>query len=117
MSQSTPPSNVQIEKTGSAIVARVRVKMLDEQELGLLSRLVDESLSDTNVGVIVFDLSGVQLLPSLSLGKLVELTNKCKANQKRLKLAALSAALKRVLSITRLDRILELSESVEAAIQ
>ena len=117
MSQTPGQTNVQFEKIANAFVARVRVKLLDEPELNLLSRLIDESLSDQNVTVIVIDLEGVQLLPSLGLGKLVEFTNKCKAKENRMKLAGLSPNLRRVLTLTRLDRLLELSDSVETAIQ
>ena len=117
MSQTSGQPSVQIERTASAIIARVRAKLLDEQELSLLSRMIEEAMNDQSLQVIALDLQGVQLLPSLSLGKLVEFTNTCKAHQKRLKLAGVSPSLQRVLTLTRLDRILELSESIEAAIQ
>jgi anti-sigma B factor antagonist len=67
--------------------------------------------------MVVIDLSRVQILPSLGLGALVQISNKCKARGQPLKLAAVQPGIRKVFAITRLDRILDLVDSVEAALQ
>jgi anti-anti-sigma factor len=65
----------------------------------------------------VLDLEKVQLLPSLALGLLVQISHKCKARQQKLKLAAIQPAVRQVFAITRLDRVFEFAATVEAAIE
>jgi len=45
----------------------------------------------------------------------VQLSNKCRARQQRLKLAAVQPQVRQTMSITKLDRILDLVDSVESA--
>jgi len=111
----SPP--VVIENAPDAIVARVNVKLLDDKEIRLLSQLIDESATAPGVGMVIIDLSRVQILPSLGLGALVQISNKCKARSQTLKLAAVQPAIRKVFAITRLDRILDMVDSVDAALQ
>jgi anti-anti-sigma factor len=115
MSETSGPTAVTIEKTANAIIARIQVKMLGDNDLKLLSRLIDESSAEPGINIVVIDLSRVQMLPSLGLGTLVQISNKCKVRQQRMKLAALSPQIRQVFTITRLDRVLELIDTVEAA--
>jgi anti-anti-sigma factor len=69
------------------------------------------------VSVVVLDLARVMILPSLALGMLVQISTKCKARQQVFRLAALSPQLRDILRITRLDRVLEVVDSVENAVQ
>jgi len=112
---SNTPAPVVIEKNGTAVVAHVNVRSLDEADLKLLGQLIDRSAGEAGVSLVVIDLSGVQMLPSLGLGALVQLSNKCKARGQTLKLAATPQSIRKVFAITRLDRVLELVDSVEAA--
>jgi anti-anti-sigma factor len=117
MSETPAPAPITIERTGSAVVARVPLKMLEEKDLKVLGQLVDQSAADPGVTVVVLDLSRVTILPSLGLGALIQISNKCKARQQRLLLASVSPQLRQVFAITRLDRVLEMSESVEKAVE
>jgi anti-anti-sigma factor len=108
---------VVIDKSPNAIIARVHVKLLDDKELKLLSQLIDQSAAEPGVSIVVIDLSQVQILPSIGLGALVQISNKCKARDQALKIAAAQPAIRRVFAITRLDRILDLTDSVDAALQ
>jgi anti-sigma B factor antagonist len=117
MSEASASTPIAIERLGNAVVARVHVKLLDDKDLKLLSRLIDEAAVTGDVNLFVIDLSRVQMLPSLGLGTLVQIANKCRARQQRLKLAALTPQIRQVFTITKLDRVLELSDSVEAAIE
>jgi anti-anti-sigma factor len=104
-----------MERTGKTAIARVKVKLLDDKELKVLARMIDECCGDSDAEAIVVDLSRVQLLPSVALGALVQLANKWKARNKRFTLAGVTPTIRQVFAITKLDRILELADSVEAA--
>ncbi len=116
MSDTSPLPAVTIEKRGSALIATVNAKMLDEKELKQLSAVLDQASADANVALIVVDLSRVQLVPSLGLGLLLRMSQKCEARKQGLTLAALSPQVRKMISITKLDRILKLSDTVETAL-
>jgi anti-anti-sigma factor len=117
MSNTPAPAPITVERTGPAIVARIPLKMLDDAELKHLSQLVDQSAAEAGVTVVVLDMSRVQILPSIGLGALVQISNKCRARQQRMVLAALTPQVRQVFAITRLDRVLEMSDSVEKAVE
>jgi anti-anti-sigma factor len=118
MSDTPASTPVVIDKSANHVIAHVHVKLLDDKDLKLLSQLIDESAgAAAGISVVVIDLSRVQILPSLGLGALVQMSNKCKARGQSLKLAAPQPAIRKVFAITRLDRILDLTDSVEAALQ
>ena len=112
------PAPVVIEKPAADIVvARVHLKLLDDTDLKLLSQQIDQAAGEAGVSIVVIDLSRVQILPSLGLGALVQISNKCKARNQTLKLAGVQPGIRKVFAITRLDRILDLADSVEAALR
>ena len=113
------PAPVTVERTGSAVVARAQVKMLDDEALKTLTRLIDEASGAAGGGVqlVVIELSKVMLLPSMALGLLVQISNKCKSREQRLKLAGVQPQVRQVFSVTRLDRVFQFADSVEAAMQ
>ena len=117
MSNTPASTPVVIEKSGSAVIARVQVKLLDDKDLKLLGQMIDQSAGEPGISTIVIDLSRVQILPSLGLGALIQISNKCKARQQALKIAATPPAIRQVFAITRLDRVFDLVDSVEAAVQ
>ena len=117
MSDAPATDPVPVEKIGQAVVARPQAKLMDDEQLKALAQSIDQVAgADSGVTTVVLDLSRVQLLPSLALGLLVQMSNKCKARQQRLKLAAVVPQVRQVFSMTRLDRVLEFADSVEAAI-
>jgi anti-sigma B factor antagonist len=107
---------VTVEKHGNAIVAALNVKLLDDQSLKLLRQVIDQALEDQTISPLVIDLSRVELLPSLGLGIIVKLAGKCTSANRTLKLAALRPQVRQVFSITRLDGLLNLTDTVEAAL-
>lgn len=112
---SETPTPITLEKRDNGIVIRVVSKMLDEKEFKEVNRLIDEASQGPGVAVVVLDLSRVQLVPSLTLGALVQLSSKCKARQQTLKLASLPPMLRQIFRVTRMDRVLEMADSVDAA--
>jgi len=118
----TPPASatpsIPVEKNGEALIARPQVKMMDDAHLKALGQAIDQNAGeDSGISLIVIDLSKVQLLPSLALGLLIQVSNKCKSRQQKLKLAAVQAPVRQVFAITRLDRIFEFAPTVEAAME
>ena len=109
---------VPIEKTGQTLIARPQAKFIDDQQLKALAQAIDQNAGpNSGVSLIVLDLSRVQLLPSLALGLLVQLSTKCKSRQQKLKLAAVQAQVRKVFAITRLDRVFDFAETVESAME
>jgi anti-sigma B factor antagonist len=107
---------VAVEKKGDALIARPQVKMMDDVTLRRLARSIDDaSESDPGISLVILDLSRVAIVPSMALGLLLQTLNKCTARQQRLKLAAVQPQIRKVLTLTRLDQVFELADSVEAA--
>jgi anti-sigma B factor antagonist len=117
MSETPVKPPVTVERRGEAVVARAQAKTLDEEALKMLTRLIDEaSGTDGGIRLVVVELSGVTMLPSMALGLLVQLAGKCKVREQRLKLAGVSRQVRQVFSITRLDRVFQFADSVDAAL-
>jgi anti-sigma B factor antagonist len=118
MSDAPEATPFTIEKRDVAVIARPELSMIDEDELKTLIQLIDQSAGpNSGITLVVLDLSRIRMLPSLTLGLLVQLSKKCKARQQKLKLAAMQPQVRQVFSITRLDRVFDLSPSVESALQ
>lgn len=115
MSESPTADPIAIETIGSAVIARVNLKLFDDKNIKLMNQLIDQAAGKAGVVTVVLDMSRVQIVPSLGLGALVQISNKCRARQQRLKLAAVQPQVRQTMSITKLDRILDLVDTVEAA--
>ena len=105
-----------VEHADGAIIARAKSKMVDDAALETLIGMVDQaSDAHAGTGLVILDLSSVTIMPSMALGKLLLLLNKCGARRQSLKLAAVQPQLRRVFTITRLDQVFQFVDSVEAA--
>jgi anti-anti-sigma factor len=112
------PAAVAIETKGEAVIARPQAKMMDDAALKALSHAVDEAAgASSGISLVVIDLSRVQIVPSLALGLLVQMSSKCKSRQQKLKLAAVQPMVRQVFAITRLDRIFDFAPTVDAALE
>ena len=107
-----------VEPTETGVIARLNVKLLDDQSLKRMDEMVDKAACGrpgaTN---IVLDLSRVQIVPSLSLGVLLQLVNKYKERRQHLKLAAVQPQVRTAMAITKLDRVFDLHDTVESAMR
>ena len=118
MSDPSPakPKPITVESTDRAVIATPQMKLMDDDALKVLTRLVDEAAeANPAVPLVVIDLSRVTILPSLALGLLVQMANKCQAREQKLKLAGVQPPVRQVFSITRLDRVFQFADSVETA--
>ena len=112
---SEPVRQVSVEEIGSAVVIRVQGRLANEATGQQLLQTID-AIPPTRVGkTVVLDLSGVEFLPTLCLGILVEMQKRCHERSLVLKLAALRPAIRKVLSVTKLETSFEICESVEDA--
>jgi len=116
MSENSPPPAVTIERRGAALIATINAKLLDERELKQLGLILDQAAADPSVTLLVVNMERVQLVPSLGLGLLLRISQKCTAREQALVLAALAPTVRRMFSITKLDRILKLADNVDAAL-
>jgi len=114
----TPDATAVTIENDRAIIARPQAKMLDERALRSLTQSLD-AVSGANAGIrlVILDLSRVSVLPSIALGSLLQMSHQCAARRQTLKLAALQPQIRKVLSLTRLDEVLQLADSVDAALQ
>jgi anti-sigma B factor antagonist len=118
MSDTSSKASIAIEKINGALIARPQIKLMDENSLKALAAAIDEaSGSDAGVTLVILDLSRVAIVPSLALGSLVQVANKCKARQQKLKLAGVQPQIRQIFTITRLDRVFQFADSVETAMQ
>ena len=117
MSDAPKSPSVTVETSGNAVIGRVHVKMLEDKDLKQLGQLIDERAGNPGVSVVVFDMSKVTILPSLAIGVLVQILNKCRARQQKLKLAGLPSQVRQVLTITKIDRMIDLCDNVEDAVR
>jgi len=116
MSETSDETPLTVEHADGVIIARAKMKMVDDGTLKTLSVMIDQA-NDANAGagLVVLDLSSVMIMPSMALGQLLQLVNKCGARRQTLKLAGVQPQLRRVFAITRLDQVFQFADSVEAA--
>lgn len=117
MAEETESKRISSETIGQTLVVRLRMKMMDDKDLAALAELLEPVGPSSGIHVIVLDMSKVQILSSLAMGILVELTEKCKRRQQNLKLAEVVPAALQAIKLTHLDRVLHLSDAVECAIE
>jgi anti-anti-sigma factor len=66
---------------------------------------------------VVLNLANVQFLPSLSIGALVSLLTEFKQKGRRFILVDIQPSIRDVLAITRLDKVFEIHDDVEDALE
>ena len=115
-SETTKP-RMTTETIGQTLVVRLKMKMMDDKDLANLSAEIEPIGPSSGIHVIVLDMSKVQILSSLAMGILVELTEKCKRRKQNLKLAEVVPAAMQAIKLTHLDRVLHLSDTVDVAIE
>jgi anti-sigma B factor antagonist len=103
------------ESLGGCLVIRLKTKVLEERDLSLASDYIAPAGPHSGVKAVVLDFAAVQFVPSLALGLLMKMNEACKKRDQELRFAAVTPQVRDVLKITRLDRVLHLFDTVEAA--
>jgi anti-sigma B factor antagonist len=119
MSESSPPPPpFKLETNQNALIARWRTSVMDEDALKVLARSIDAaSTASSGINLVVLDVAAVTMMPSLALGLVMQISTLCKSRGQKLKLAGVQPPVRKVFSVTRLDRLLQFADSVEAAIK
>src|SRR5687767_7307215 len=106
-----------IERHDDVIVIRLQVKDLDEAHTKAVHADVNAAAEASPGLPVVLDLSSVKFLPSITLGAMVRLGQTFRARNQRLLLAGLQPGIRQVLTITKLDRMFEIQDDVDAALR
>jgi anti-anti-sigma factor len=114
---SQPVRQVSVEEIGSAVVIRIHARLADEATVQQLLQTVAAIPAMQPGKTVVLDLGGVEYLPTLCLGALVEVQKRCQQQSHKLKLAALRPPIRRLLSVTNLEMTFEICESVDEAVR
>ena len=104
---------INTQQTGDVGVLQCAGRMVHAQALSLLK---DAVTSSTQLGVVVLDLSEVEMLDAGGLGMLVSLHDWACAKGIQLKLVNPSKRVRQMLELTRLTSVLHIS-SVEDVVQ
>ncbi len=89
---------------------------VDAEHAANLKRCLQQATEGIYKG-LALDLSGVTFIDSTGLGILISLMRQLKEEGKALRLIGLTDEVRSIFEITRLHRVFELADNVEAAIQ
>jgi anti-anti-sigma factor len=95
------------------LVVRVLKSTLDDASTNQLLEDVYAAAPDKPRAPIVIDLTDVKFAPSVALGSLVQLTNSFKFEERRFILIGVSDRIMGPIRVTRLDRVLEIRDSLD----
>lgn len=109
-------SFISAEIVGKVVVAKVQREKITEHECQALVHDVTTAAAPYGHR-LALDLSGVQLIASAGLGALINLNKECKAKGGKLALFAMAPELFQVFKLTRLNSLLTIVDSKEAAVK
>lgn len=108
---------LQVHPHDEIVWTEVRCAEMDEN----LTRKMQEELLEAAAKVrelpVVLDVSKVTFLPSLSIGALVSFLTEFKQAGRRFLLVGLQPPVREVLAVTRLDKIFEIYDGVDDALE
>lgn len=107
--------SVEARNHGDVIVVHCQGRIVYRDEAAALSRVVGEVLH--NGSKIVLDLGGVSAMDSAGIGELALLQTWARERNAELKCAAPSTVVRTLLDLTNLDSVLEVHETLQAALE
>ncbi len=110
------PAPIVIETREGAVIVHVNLKLFDDMHIDAINELIDQASDKPGVFVVVLDMSRVQIIPSIGFGALIQLSQKCKARQQKLKVAAVRPLVAQALGIAKLNHVLDMVDTVDAGI-
>lgn len=122
---SEPVRQVSVEEVEGAVVIRIHVRLAEEATAQQLLQTIDAIPAPSATPafpamqsgkIVILDLSGVEFLPTLCLGALVEAQKRCRQRSRTLKLAGVRPPIRRLLTVTDLETTFDLCESVAQAL-
>jgi len=111
----TEPNEIAITVQDGVLLARVECAHMEDQHAqALVVQLMAATEQSPGLPVIL-DLSQVTVMPSMSIGVLLTLWKTFQGRRQRFILADVQPNIRQTLTVCRLDKILELCDSVEEA--
>ena len=107
---------VGIEPRDEMIIAAIHRARLDYDETSQMKAAVAAAGSERRPQPVVLDMSELEFIASETLGALVELHRDFRPYQQPFVLAGVHPRIREVLAVTQLDKVFELSDSVDAAL-
>ena len=106
-------SVLQIQENENAVVATIQCSEFDHDTTARLRAEIDGFVAPTSTLPVLLDLSNVTFMPSMTLGVLIEISNRCKSQQRRLILVGVTPTVKDVFKLCKLDSFFEIRDGVE----
>ena len=104
---------VQIQNNENAVVATIQCSEFDHETTTRLRGEIDGVVAPTSTLPVFLDLSNVTFMPSMTLGVLIEIANRCKRQQRRLTLVGVTPTVQDVFKLCKLGSFFEIRDSVE----
>ena len=109
--------NFETKKIGDVTIFKLNEKRLDTNISGLLKGEFTMILKVEGVNKFIIDLSDVESCDSSGLSAILVANRIISTNEGQIRLAAPSEKVHTLIKITQLDRVLNVSESVEQALK
>ena len=106
-------SILQIQENEHAVVATIRCSEFDHDTTARLRAEIDGVVAPGSTLPVVLDLSNVTFMPSMTLGALIEISNRCKSQQRRLVLVGVIPTIQDIFRLCKLNSFFEVRDSVE----
>ncbi len=106
-------SVLQIQENENAVEATIQCSEFDHDTTVRLRAEIDGFIAPASTRPVVLDLSNVTFMPSMTLGALIEIANRCKSQQRRLVLVGVNASVRDVFKLTALSNFFEIRDCVE----
>ena len=92
-------SVLQIQENENAVVATIQCSEFDHDTTAQLRAEIDGFVAPTSTLPVLLDLSNVTFMPSMTLGVLIEISNRCKSQQRRLILVGVTSTVQDVFKL------------------
>lgn len=112
-----PESLVTFKQTGDVHVISITGSLIDRLNVQRIRKRITSQLEDIDQPQVVVCFDQVKEVSSAILGALLEIDKQVRRSGGRLCLAGMSASVASVFQLTRLDSILEIHDSIEAAVK
>ncbi len=106
-------SILQIQENENAVLAKIQCSEFDHDTTVRFRAEIDGVVAPTSTLPVVLDLSNVTFMPSMALGALIELANRCKSQQRRLVLVGVTPTVQDVFNLCKLSTFFEIRDCVE----
>ncbi len=109
--------NFETKQVGNITIFKLNEKRLDTNISGLLKGEFTMLLKVEGVNKLIIDLSEVESCDSSGLSAILVANRILSANEGQIRLAAPSEKVRILIKVTQLDRVLNVTDSVEQALQ